>query len=1326
MKIYFRRTASALTSAVVFVSSVSFTAFAQENERQDVFGIMDVVSDSPSEYGYKPIYIADSDGNAVDTEKYEANTIHLPALKAYMSSLPESYDIRENGFDTYTRNQGDDGACWAFSTIAAAESWAVMNGYENGDVDFSEAHLAWFALNPNSGEGSDGTNVSNPFDSGGNWLISSAALSCWSGVEYEDYAPFPIYSTSEYELSEELRYASQYKLKNINLYQPDDTEAIKNAIMNYGGVQVAYYSGSDYYSSDGTSYYYNGSSTTNHSVFIAGWDDNYSRENFGTVKPDSDGAWLIRGSWGDYGDNGYYWISYEDTSLDSFASYEFYPAEDTDNNYTYSTNGMESYLSSSEEIYQANVFTAEGDELLKAVSFYTYQTNGNESVEYRFDIYKNVEFGGDTPLSGSPVASVSGSVDFNGYHTVELDQEVDLSAGDTFSVVLRLYQQGGSPNAACEGRASYMNSQSGESYFSMNGTSWYKNQEIPSSGGTSNVNNNCINAYTVDKNQPDMTSLQALVDENENDSALSYEIREAKAVLSDSEASKSDVLNAAVHMLSAKDAIDSVLYISSAEQWNAFASSVNSGNGYGGKIVKLSSDIDFSDAEFIPAGTQSCPFDGIFDGQGYIMSSISCNADYSGVFGRISKKSTVKNLVVSDSEFSGKYAGGICAMLDSGTIKNCGFNGTISADLYGGGIAGYMSGGNIISSYGCADTDTPSTVSGIVKYVLSDETSRRIYNCVYSGVSDSTGTKSESFYETSEKLNTFNGTQLDSESWGVRNSIAVRNIPERISYAVTFKAQISGMPYENTVYTDIYGSAVFPTVDLQNGYTLKWTLDGQEISQDWRFSSDCEVTGIIESKNDDRYAVSYVLNGGTNSSDNPSEVVVGENYVLFPASKAHAEFGGWYLNADFTGNEVTGLEFDSMSGSITLYAKWIPDTYTVRFIDINGGIISSQTVEYGKSASAPAAPDVTEKLFTGWSADYSNVTSDLTVRALYKNYISIAKASVSGITSKTYTGSSLTQSLKITYDSEELIPGTDYTVSYKNNINAGTASLTITGTGDYYGSVTKSFTIARLSSSALTIGFSDADRVYIGKAINPAVTVKYGSKTLVKNSDYTVSYQNCTAIGKATVKITFTGNYTGTVTKYFNIVPKTPVVKASYSATSNAVRINWNKVDNCTGYRIYRYNASTKKWVNIKTIGNNSTFTYRDSGLKPGTQYQYKVKAYKKINGVVYWGSASAAKNTATNPSAVSITSSSRTSTAIRINWSKTTCDGYQIYRYNSSTKAYVKVATVTGSSVLTYKQTGLKKNTTYKYKVRAFKKDASGGYRYSSFSSVKSVTTKK
>lgn len=471
--------------------------------------------------------------------------------------LPESYDLREQGFDVFPRDQGSDGACWAFSTIAAAESWAVLNGYEQNDVDFSEAHLTWFALNPNSGEGADGTNQGDLSDSGGNWLTAAAALSCWSGIEYEVYAPFQS-GVSEHSLSEELRYASQYRLKNINLYQPEDVEAIKKAVMDYGGVQVEYFTESDYYSNDGLSYYYDGSLTANHSVLIVGWDDNYSRENFGEVKPSSDGAWLVRGSWGDYGDNGYYYISYEDSSLDSFASYEFYPAEELDNNYTYSTNGMERYLSSSEEIHQANVFTARGDELLEAVSFYTFQTNGNESLEYQIDIYKDVEFNGDTPINGSPVTSVSGSVDFNGFHTVELEAKVDLSAGDTFSVVLRLYQPGGTPNAACEGRADYMNSQSGESYISMNGDSWYKNQQVPLSGGEENMNNNCINAYTVDKNSPDKTQLQALVEENADNSALADVVEQAREVLADSDASKSEVTNAVAHLLAATEAAEEV------------------------------------------------------------------------------------------------------------------------------------------------------------------------------------------------------------------------------------------------------------------------------------------------------------------------------------------------------------------------------------------------------------------------------------------------------------------------------------------------------------------------------------------------------------------------------------------------------------------------------------------------------------------------------------------------------------------------------------------------------------------------------------------------
>ena len=95
--------------------------------------------------------------------------------------------------------------------------------------------------------------------------------------------------------------------------------------------------------------------------------------------------------------------------------------------------------------------------------------------------------------------------------------------------------------------------------------------------------------------------------------------------------------------------------------------------------------------------------------------------------------------------------------------------------------------------------------------------------------------------------------------------------------------------------------------------------------------------------------------------------------------------------------------------------------------------------------------------------------------------------------------------------------------------------------------------------------------------------------------------------------------------------------KSVYTSVTDAVRVNWTKVSGASGYRIYRYNTSTKKWVNIKTIENGAAETYRDAGLKSGTQYKYKVKAYVRYNGTVYWGSASREILTATKPGKVTI-----------------------------------------------------------------------------------------
>ncbi len=186
-------------------------------------------------------------------------------------------------------------------------------------------------------------------------------------------------------------------------------------------------------------------------------------------------------------------------------------------------------------------------------------------------------------------------------------------------------------------------------------------------------------------------------------------------------------------------------------------------------------------------------------------------------------------------------------------------------------------------------------------------------------------------------------------------------------------------------------------------------------------------------------------------------------------------------------------------------------------------------------------------------------------------------------------------------------------------------------------------------------------------------------------------------------------------------------VKSSYSKTTSAIRINWNKVTNADGYRIYRYNSYVKKWVKIKTIQSGSTTTYRDSGLMAGTTYKYCVKAFTRASdGTAIWGVRSATKVTATKPNAPKVTSFSKTTSAIRINWSKVTnADGYAVYRYNSSTKKWVKIATISSGSTTTYRDSGLKAGTTYKYCVKAYVNSSDGSQVWSKRSATKVTATK-
>ncbi len=162
----------------------------------------------------------------------------------------------------------------------------------------------------------------------------------------------------------------------------------------------------------------------------------------------------------------------------------------------------------------------------------------------------------------------------------------------------------------------------------------------------------------------------------------------------------------------------------------------------------------------------------------------------------------------------------------------------------------------------------------------------------------------------------------------------------------------------------------------------------------------------------------------------------------------------------------------------------------------------------------------------------------------------VSALNISSISSQTYTGKAITPKVTVKNGTVTLKEGTDYTISYSNNVNAGTATVTINGKGNYSGSKSVSFTISKKSVSGFTVSSVSAQE-YTGKAITPKPTVKDGSKTLKEGTDYKLSYKNNTNSGTATITITGAGNYSGTKDVTFTIKAKpTPAPTAKPTVTS--------------------------------------------------------------------------------------------------------------------------------------------------------------------------------
>ncbi len=371
------------------------------------------------------------------------------------SILPETYDSREDGFNTSVKNQDPYGSCWTYATIASMESTLIRKGIVNTDeVDLSEWHLAYFATHTGSdklGNTKDdyvkaegGIRYMN---NGGNIQMSAIALSNWKGSPLEsDYPgntdPNALSVAGRLLKPEDAWLKNQYYMKNCHMSPATDRENVKLLIMEYGAVYGSYYHYDGYYKEDTAAYYCN-LGGSNHAITVIGWDDNYKKENF-NLQPEGDGAWLCKNSWGpNFGDEGYFYISYYDASFHrdggNVAAYEAEVLNEGQNNYYYS-GGVDfaNYMSLTgiAQCYEAKGNPG-GSEKITGTGFLTYSAN----VEYSVQVYKNPKLVSGVvtdPLSGEAVwdEPETGMTGFAGYQTIEFENPVQVDAGDLFVVVI--------------------------------------------------------------------------------------------------------------------------------------------------------------------------------------------------------------------------------------------------------------------------------------------------------------------------------------------------------------------------------------------------------------------------------------------------------------------------------------------------------------------------------------------------------------------------------------------------------------------------------------------------------------------------------------------------------------------------------------------------------------------------------------------------------------------------------------------------------------------------------------------------------------------------
>ncbi len=377
----------------------------------------------------------------------------------------------------------------------------------------------------------------------------------------------------------------------------------------------------------------------------------------------------------------------------------------------------------------------------------------------------------------------------------------------------------------------------------------------------------------------------------------------------------------------------------------------------------------------------------------------------------------------------------------------------------------------------------------------------------------------------------------------------------------------------------------------------------------------------------------------------------------------------------------------------------------------------------------------------------------------------LTKAVVEKIPEQAYTGAAVQPALTVTDAlGNELESGKDYTVAYKENVNAGTAVAAIAGMGDYFGEAEQTFAITAKDGTEQFRVEGVENKAYTGEAVTQSVTVYDGDKLLEENVDYTVSYERNTNVGTAAIVITGTGNYSGVVKKEFSIAKpfsaeaeisgledrvyngaaQTQTITVKDGSTTLRENVDYtvayaNNTDagtatvTVTGMGKYMgtltdaFTIAPVDIADVKITPSNHVYTgapitpdmvvsYNGMGLIIGGDYTITYKNnvnIGKATAVITMMGNYTGQKTVTfqiTPEEVTGVKATATTSSVKLTWNATPqATGYRIFYWSNEKNNWVLLKDQSGTS---YTHSGLPSGTTYKYAVKAYKKVS--GTKYS------------